>query len=128
MRRAFAVPDPDSDEVRGRDYRFLTYNEKNRIRERLKDTQFAGMDLEPIKVHVGRVPWYLPSDMGAITQENHIMIDPNKFKNFAPESNPDDFNLLLEEVIHSGQYQSGMTRAGYLWDPCNAWRIQRKSI
>lgn len=113
MRRAFAVPDPDSDEVRGRDYRFLTDNEKNRIRERLKDTQFAGMDLEPIKVHVGRVPWYLPSDMGAITQENHIMIGKDTF---APEANPKDFDILLEEVIHSGQYQSGMTRAGYLWD------------
>ena len=113
MRKAFAVPDQDSDEVRGRDYRFLTENERTAIRERLKGTDFEGMDLESIKVHEGRVPWYLPSDKGAVTLENRIMIGKDKFD---PEGDPADFKTLLEEVIHAGQYQSGMTRAGYLWD------------
>ena len=112
-RNHFAVPDLDSDAVRGRDYRTLTENEKTVIREHLKETRFKDMDLDAIKIHVGRTPWYMPKDAKAITLENRIMVED---KDFDPETKPEHMRLLLEEAIHSGQFQSGMTRPGYLLD------------
>jgi hypothetical protein len=112
-RNTFALTDLDSDKVRGGDYRFLADNEKARIGEHLQETRFKDMDLDAIKIHAGRTPWYMPSDMKAITLENRIMLENG---NFDPENKPEDFKLLVEEVTHAGQYQSGMTRPGYLLD------------
>jgi hypothetical protein len=112
-RSSFAVTDLDSDKVRGSDYRFMTENEKASIREHLKETRFKDMDLDSIKIHAGRAPWYLPPTMEAITLENRIML---KNGDFDPEKKPEDLQLLVEEVTHAGQYQSGMTRPGYLLD------------
>ncbi|MFP5238591.1 MAG: hypothetical protein ACLGQW_02055 [Acidobacteriota bacterium] len=52
-----------------------------------------------------------------MTLENHIYINPAKFKGgvFDP-SRRDDYDVLLEEAIHAGQFQTGMTRPGYLWE------------
>lgn len=115
---AFNEPyDPESDAVRGRNWQHLSPGLKGRVSERLKGTRFDGMDLDSIKVHNGDKPWFMPSWAGGITLENHVYIDPdNPEKRFDPDNNQHDFNLLLEEAIHSGQYQSGMTRFGYIWD------------
>lgn len=110
--------DPESDAVRGGNWKPLDKNLAGRVRERLQGTRFEGMDLDGLKIHDSEKPWYMPGFAGGMTLENHIYIDPSGFdeKRFDPHGRQEDFDILLEEIIHSGQYQSGMTRAGYLWD------------
>jgi len=109
---------PESDAVRGGNWQRLDKNLAGRVRERLQGTRFEGMDLDGLKIHTAEKPWYMPGAAKGMALENHIYIDPSRFgkKGFDPVKYPSDFDVLLEEVIHSGQYQSGMTRAGYLWD------------
>ncbi|GFK95603.1 hypothetical protein NNJEOMEG_03471 [Fundidesulfovibrio magnetotacticus] len=110
--------DPESDAVRGGNWKRLDPDLAGRVRERIQGTRFEGMDLDGLKIHDSEKPWYMPGFAGGITLENHIYIDPSGFdgNRFDPGGRQEDFDVLLEEVIHSGQYQSGMTRAGYLWD------------
>jgi len=109
---------PESDAVRGGNWQRLDKDLAGRVRERLQGTRFEGMDLDGLKIHTAEKPWYMPGFAGGMTLENNIYIDPNGFeeKRFDPHRRQEDFDILLEEVIHSGQYQSGMTRSGYLWD------------
>jgi hypothetical protein len=112
-RISYVLTDLNSDKARGGDYRFLADNEMARIRGHLQETRFKDMDLDAIKIHAGRTPWYLPSDKDAVTLENRIMVKDGYFN---PVQNTTDMDILLEEVIHAGQFQSGMTRPGYLLD------------
>ncbi|WP_173083624.1 hypothetical protein [Fundidesulfovibrio magnetotacticus] len=110
--------DPNSDAVRGGKWKRLDPDLAGRIRERIQGTRFEGMPLDRQKIHDSEKPWYMPGSARGMALENHIYIDPSGFEGnkFDPLRRQEDFDVLLEEVIHSGQYQSGMTRAGYLWD------------
>ena len=108
--------DPESDAVRGKNWAPLSPDMKDRLRERIKGTRFEGMDLDSLKIHVGETPWYMPSDKGAITLEDHIYIPVPEGATFNPSGSEEHFNLLTEEAVHSGQFQLGMTRPGYLWE------------
>ncbi|WP_243311449.1 hypothetical protein [Fundidesulfovibrio agrisoli] len=108
--------DPESDAVRGSNWAPLSPDMKERLRERIKGTRFENMDLDSLKIHVGETPWYMPSDKGAITLEDHIYIAPSASGRFNPHDSEEDFNMLTEEAVHSGQFQLGMTRPGYLWE------------
>jgi len=123
--------DPEGVAVRGRGGYHLSPELKDRLRSELNETRFKDMDLDSLKLYRGRTPWYMPGDKQAITLENHIYHnDPN----FDPENNPEHFKILVEEVVHSGQFQDDMTRPGYLWESLlkgykdNKWEKQAKEI
>ncbi|WP_243312499.1 hypothetical protein [Fundidesulfovibrio agrisoli] len=127
--------DPEGDAVRGRNWEFLSPAMKERLRERLKGSPFENADLDSLKIHVGETPWYMPSDKGGITLEDHIYIDTSRMKNgFRPLDDENHLSLLTEEVIHTDQYKNGMTRPGYLWEAAkhgyerNPYEIAAQSV
>ena len=102
--------DSESDAVRGKNWRFLSPEEK----ERLKTIHGERVNLDDIKLHIGEAPWFMPSDKRGIALENHIYIND---KNFDPSNSLDDFGDLVHETTHVKQFQfDGMTRPGYLWE------------
>lgn len=123
--------DPEGVAVRGRGGSHLSPELKDRLRSELNETRFKDMDLDSLKLYRGKTPWYMPGDKQAITLENHIYHnDPN----FDPENNPEHYKILVEEVVHSGQFQDDMTRPGYLWESLlngysgNHWEKQAQGI
>ncbi|KAF0234617.1 MAG: hypothetical protein FD177_644 [Desulfovibrionaceae bacterium] len=123
--------DPESVAVRGRGGESLSPELKERIRARLKGTDYENMDLDSLKLYRGRTPWYMPSDKEGITLENHIYMKDGKF---APEMDDYHFNILVEEAVHAGQFQDKMTRPGYLWESLkngywnNEWEKKAREI
>ncbi|WP_027189386.1 hypothetical protein [Fundidesulfovibrio putealis] len=126
--------DPESVAVRGRGGEYLPPDLKERVRARLKGTAYENMDLDSLKLYRGRTPWYMPSDKGGITLENNIYMGDTPDGRFNPETNDYHFNVLVEEVVHAGQFQNKMTRPGYLWQSFlkgyedNPWEDSAKRI
>jgi len=96
-----------TDQVRGRNWRYLTEEEKQAL-----SPYFKGELLNDIKLHVGERSWMQPKE-GAITLEDHIYwVDGNQ-----PDlNNIDDVKLLVHEIQHSKQFREGLTRGGYVWE------------
>jgi len=118
--------------VRGKGGQPLSDDLKQRLGERLKGTNFENMNLDSLKLYRGKAPWYMPSDKGGITLENHIYIPRAEFN---PDKIPDDFNILVEEAVHAGQFQyRDMSRPGYLWESLlhgyndNRYELEAKKI
>jgi len=124
--------DPESDAVRGKNWRYLTSEEKERLKNYFTEEELKNINLDNVKLHIGETPWYMPSKADAITLENHVYINgkvrsgDGTESEFDPENNPDHFGLLAHEIAHVGQFQNGMTRPGYLWEAAkdgymNSW-------
>lgn len=96
-----------TDQVRGRNWRYLIEAEKKAL-----SPYFKGELLNDIKLHVGERSWMQPKG-GAITLEDHIYwVDGNQ-----PDlNNIDDVKLLVHEIQHAKQFREGLTRGGYVWE------------
>lgn len=92
------------------------------------------MDLNAAIVHEGVVPFYLPRKYRAIARGTRIFFrsgayDPMQIEGLA---------LLGHELVHVGQYRSGMTWLSYLWSvrlgysksayECAAFAMQKRIV
>jgi hypothetical protein len=112
--------DPESDAVRGKNWQYLTYEQKERFKQHFTPEELSRINLDDVKLHDDDRRWYMPGKMNGMVLDNHIYITPevlveDKLSRFDPAVNPGHFGLLAHEVAHVGQFQNGMTRPGYLF-------------
>jgi RHS repeat-associated protein len=74
------------------------------------DYYFHQTTLDSAIVHEGYVPFWLSSEMDAVTLDNHIYIREGKYD----PGTADGIQLLGHELVHVQQFAEGMTILGYV--------------
>jgi len=67
-------------------------------------------DLNNARLHIGRVPWYLPPIYSGITRGNNIYFRIDAYQ----PAFPDGLAGLGHELVHVGQYRKGATALSFL--------------
>lgn len=99
-------PEEHTERVTGRNWRYLTEDEKAMLRGYKLDN----IDIDNVKLHVGEYPWWLPKGMAGVTLGNHVYFKEGVYD----PSTPLGKSLLAHELVHVKQFRNGMTRLSYI--------------
>lgn len=85
---------------------------------------FSAEILDSAVVYDGNVPWWLRSDMAAITLGNEIYFREGVYL----PGTADGVKILGHELVHVQQYAGGMTYAKYMWESRRGYENNRYEV